>query len=171
MKILVTYRTKTGNTKKIAEAIYSSIDSNLNKDIKPWDEVTDLENYEIVFVGFPIEKMGPTSIDEKWLKDNVENKKIALFVTHAALETAPYVQPWLEKCCKAVIDANAEILGIFNAQGELSEEITNMMAKSGRNDLEIFSKQRKFTIGQPDETRINAAIKFGKQIIKKVKNS
>ena len=56
MKILVTYRTRSGNTKKIAEAIYGEISA--EKIIKPWQEVENLDEYDFSFIGFPIERMG-----------------------------------------------------------------------------------------------------------------
>jgi flavodoxin len=166
MKVLVTYRTRTGNTKKIAEAIYSEI--TVDKEIKPWSEVESLDGYNFSFVGYPIERMGPVEKDIDWLTTFVNGNKIALFVTHGAPENAPYLPPWLEKCKKAAIDAGAELIGFFNAQGELSKKTADSMAKSGRPDLEKFAQYRHMTVGQPDETRIEAARAFSREIMKKI---
>ncbi len=59
MKVLFTYRTLTGNTKKVIDAMYDELQ--VEKDIKPWDEVQSLEDYGLTFVGFPIEAMDPVS--------------------------------------------------------------------------------------------------------------
>ena len=103
MKILVTYRTRTNNTKKIANTIFNEI--SVEKDIKPWDEVETLDTYDYVFVGFPIERMGPIEKDIIWLNEFAKGKKIILFVTHGAPEQAPYLPPWLDKCKEAVTNA------------------------------------------------------------------
>ena len=52
MKVLVTYMSKTGNTRKIAEAMYEEIDA--DKEIMPVDKVDNIRNYDLTFMGFPI---------------------------------------------------------------------------------------------------------------------
>ncbi|HOD70354.1 MAG TPA: flavodoxin family protein, partial [Deltaproteobacteria bacterium] len=53
MKILVAYYTKTGNTKKVAEAIYEALDKN-DKTLKPMKEIEDVQGYDLIFCGFPV---------------------------------------------------------------------------------------------------------------------
>ncbi len=57
MKVLVAYMSQTGNTKKVAEAIYGAIPA--PKDIKRVEEVTSLEGYDLSFLGFPMHAFGP----------------------------------------------------------------------------------------------------------------
>ena len=45
MKTLVAYLSQTGNTKKVAEAIYSQIPE--EKEMKELGELTDLEGYDL----------------------------------------------------------------------------------------------------------------------------
>ncbi len=52
MKILVTYYSETGNTKKVAEAIYEVAD--FDKEIKPVQAIQDTSGYDIIFCGFPV---------------------------------------------------------------------------------------------------------------------
>ena len=52
-----TYMSQTGNTKKIAEAIYDAIPQ--PKEIKRVEEVTSLEGYDLSFLGFPTLRFGP----------------------------------------------------------------------------------------------------------------
>lgn len=51
-RILVTYFSLTGNTKKVAEAIYKALDG--DKKIEPIDKIESLESYDLVFIGFPV---------------------------------------------------------------------------------------------------------------------
>ncbi|MBW1989255.1 MAG: flavodoxin domain-containing protein, partial [Deltaproteobacteria bacterium] len=55
MKVLVTYYSETGNTEKVARAIYEGVDETLaEKKIAPVDEVQDPAGYDLYFVGFPV---------------------------------------------------------------------------------------------------------------------
>ena len=45
MKVLVAYMSQTGNTKKVAEAIYGAIPQ--PKEIKRVEDVTSLEGYDL----------------------------------------------------------------------------------------------------------------------------
>ena len=60
MKVLVSYMSKTGNTKKVAEAIFEEISD--EKEIIPIDEVDSIEGFDIAFLGFPIHQMGHQSL-------------------------------------------------------------------------------------------------------------
>ncbi|MCX6576651.1 MAG: flavodoxin, partial [Candidatus Aminicenantes bacterium] len=51
-KTLVAYFTRTDNTKKVAESIFAALEG--DKVLKPLDEVQDLDEYALVFIGFPI---------------------------------------------------------------------------------------------------------------------
>jgi flavodoxin len=57
MKVLVAYMSWTGNTQKVAEAIYDAIPQ--PKEIKRVEDVTSLEGYDLAFLGFPIHNLGP----------------------------------------------------------------------------------------------------------------
>ena len=50
MKILVTYSSKTGNTKKLAEGIYEGL-GEMEKEILPMSEVKSLDAYDTVLAG------------------------------------------------------------------------------------------------------------------------
>jgi flavodoxin len=126
MKVLVTYRTVSGNTKKVVEAIYDEIQT--NKEIKPWAETESLEGYDLTFVGFPIEALGPGPASKEWLAEQVNGKRIALVITHGSPEEAPLLPEWLQKCRDAAV--GAEIVGLFNCRGDMSPQLIDMMSKS-----------------------------------------
>ena len=115
MKALVTYISWTGNTKKIAEAVFQGI--NTEKSIGTFDEVFDISSYDIVFVGFPIHGFGqPAAEAVRYLKERCSGKKVVIFITHAAPEDSSYVAPWLENCKEAAKETL--FLGLFNCQGQ-----------------------------------------------------
>ena len=168
MKILVTYRSVTGNTKKIAEAIFSEIEG--DKEIKPFRDVDSLDEYDFIFVGCPIVKFGVGEASMKWMNQHLQGKRIGLFCTHGAPENAPTVPPWLATLKDTATDSGAEIVSFFNCQGELSQRVLDMMSASPDPHVRSLSKfGRDGTLGQPDESRIEKARKFARETMEAVK--
>ncbi len=164
MRILVAYMSHTGNTKKVAEAIFGEIAS--DKEVKRFSEVTDAGGYDFLFVGFPIHAFGPPDQAKDFMKKFLRGKKAALFITHAAHEDSPELQPWLDRSKEAA--GGAELLGTFNCQGELSEAIAEFMLASGDPDLITYAKNRSLTLGQPDADRLQKARDFARGITAKL---
>ncbi|MCK9276086.1 MAG: flavodoxin family protein [Syntrophales bacterium] len=164
MHILITYMSHTGNTKKVAEAIFDEIAS--GKEIKRFFEVTGTGGYDFIFEGFPIHAFGPPDQAKDFMKEFLKGKKAALFITHAAHEDLPELQQWLDRSKEAA--GGAELLGTFNCQGELSEEIAEFMLDSGDPDLVAYAKNRSLTLGQPDADRLQKARDFARKIAAKL---
>jgi flavodoxin len=163
MKVLVTYMSQTGNTKKVAEAIFQEIKG--KKEINPMEEVSSLDGYDLAFIGLPIQAYQPAGDAKSFLEERTKGKNIALFVTHASPEDNPEVKEWLNLCKAAA--AGAKILGVFDCRGELSQAIADFMLNSGDPSLVEAAKQRSTTIGQPDATRLRKARDFAREIMKK----
>jgi len=162
MKFLVAYMSQTGNTKKVADAIFGAIRG--EKEIRPLAEVTSLDGYDLAFVGFPMHAGGPAKPAEAFLQQHSRGKNVALFVTHASYEDGPGVPEALDKCKAAAAGAN--MVGLFHCQGALSEAIADFMLKSGDPGLAAAAKQRGLTTGQPDATRLKRARAFARDVVK-----
>ncbi|NHJ03787.1 MAG: flavodoxin [Candidatus Heimdallarchaeota archaeon] len=168
MKTLVTYYSRSGNTKKVAEAIYEEIKS--EKDLLEIEKVSNVEDYDLIFVGTPIEKHEPVKHVIDFIQEKAHNKKIALFITHAAAEHMDFVVMYVEKY-KQLIKEPIELIGVFNCQGELSQEIANHMLKSENPQLQKFAQMRQYTLNQPDSERIVKAKNFAKDVLRSVETS
>ena len=164
MKVLVTFLSRTGNTKKVAQAIFEAIKAKKEIEIKELNQVTKVDDYDLIFVGFPIEGYGPAKEAGDFLQNQCQNKNIALFITHAAGETSKNIPPWLDKC--KVAAAKANLKGMFNCQGELSEQIADYMLKSKDEKLIAWAKERPSTIGQPDSARLQRARLWAKEVLR-----
>ncbi len=157
MKVLVAYLSQTGNTKKIAEAIYGEIKA--EKEIKPLKEVSDLGGYDLAFLGFPTHQYGPDKRTKEFLqKTCTDGKKIALFVTHGAPENEPDVLQWMDKFKNAA--SRAELVGFFDCQGQLSSGTKFFMKIMSRKTRE--EARRDNSRGQPDATRVERARTFAR---------
>jgi len=163
MNVLVAYMTKTGNTKKIAEAIYGEIVG--EKELKPIEAVESLDGYDVAFLGFPIHQMGPDKKTSKLLaKHCLKGRKIVLFITHAGPEGAPPLQPMLEKFRQAA--SEADLIDMFDCQGELAKGVKRMMSIMPSAKFRMWAKMDN-SQGQPDQTRIDRAKAFARDMMRK----
>ena len=160
MKALVAYQSLSGNTKKVAEAIFEAISH--EKETKELGQVANLEGYDLVFVGFPIMGFGPSPEVTGFLANQAAGRDVALFITHASPEDSEPLQDWLQKCRNSAASTNLK--GMFHCQGELSEQIADFMAKSGDAKLVEWAKDRQSTAGQPDATRLQRARDWAKKL-------
>lgn len=164
MKTLVTYLTKTGNTKKVADAIYETIAG--EKEIKPINEVNDLEGYDLAFIGFPIMQFDVPQEIKDFLSKNSTGKKVAIFMTHAVPEGTEAIQSWSGSYQEAAKEA--QILGSFDCQGELAQPIIDMLLKAEDPNMKAFGEMGPSTKGQPDESRLQKAKDFAKDVQSKI---
>ncbi len=77
MKILLTYSSVTGNTKKLADAIYQ-VGKEYIDDYLSVDEVTNIDAYDVILIGSWINKGFPNSKALELMK-KISNKKIGYF--------------------------------------------------------------------------------------------
>ena len=164
MKVLVAYMSKTGNTKKVAEAIFEEIDD--EKEIKTIDEVDSMEGYDIAFLGFPIHAEGPDKKTAQLLQKHcVNGRDVVLFITHASPEDAEELPAMLDKFKRAAHGAN--IVAMFDCQGELAKGIKLFMSIMPNAKYRRWAKQDN-SQGQPDEARLDRARAFTKDVVKTI---
>jgi flavodoxin len=154
---------KTGNTKKVAEAIYGEIAC--DKELKRVESVKDLEGYDLAFLGFPIHIYGPDKKAKRFLESQTEGKRIALFITHASPEDHEELPGYLAKFKDAV--AGATLVGMFDCQGELAKGIKLLMSVQPDPKQRLWAKTDD-SQGQPDATRIERARVFARKTMETI---
>jgi flavodoxin len=162
MKVLVVYFSRSGNTQKVAEAIFKEIES--EKEIKKLDEIDNLEGYDLAFVGFPIEGFGPPKNAKKFLDNNCIGKRMALFITHSAPEGSTYLKDWLSKCKDAA--EGTKLVGMFNCQGDLAQNVKEMMMKHEDPQIRAWGEMA-VPQGKPDKECLDRARAFAREIMEK----
>jgi flavodoxin len=160
MKTAVVYLSQTGQTKKVAEAIATGVEGDV--DVLPMSDVRSLDGYGFVFVGMPIHGFGAPEGIREFLEQTCSGKKVALFVTHAAPEDLDLLAGWLENCKGAA--TCAEVVAFFHCQGELAEPVRQYMLASDNQMLRDFAQMGDITKGQPDESRLRQATEFGREV-------
>jgi flavodoxin len=78
MKALVTYCSQTGNTEKLAQAIYEGIEQ-AEKDILLVKDAGDIEGYDVIFCGFPVQAHCVPEDMASFMKNIPDGKKIGHF--------------------------------------------------------------------------------------------
>ncbi len=155
---------QTGNTKKIAEAIYDEIAG--EKDIKDIKDVSSFDGYDLVFAGFPILQFNVPPQVSTFVSENAAGKNIAFFMTHGVPEGFEAIKSWTGSLDD--VAAAGKLLGTFECQGEIAQNVLDMLEKSDDPEMKAFAELGPGAKGQPDDAHVQKAKKFAKDIQAKV---
>jgi flavodoxin len=158
-KILVTYLSQTGNTKKIAEAIFESLGG--EKTIKPVHEVQEIDDYSLIFIGFPVHSHSVPYKIENFLRNIPEGKKIALFSTHGSLSGGRLAREALEHAVSTA--SKAKVLGTFSCRGKVSMAALEVLSKSPEH--KAWTEMAASGRTHPNEGDIEDAKSFAKWVM------
>ena len=153
-RVLVTYFSRTGNTRKIAEAIHGALGG--DPDLLPMDKVKDLAHYGLVFIGFPVQSHSVPYDVEKFLKNVPDGKNIALFSTHGSLPGMKLSGEAIEYA--SVLVSKARLLGTFSCRGKVSMQALEVLGKSPEH--EAWADMAATANTHPDEHDIADARAF-----------
>ncbi len=154
MKNLVVYSSKTGNTKKLAQAIYDYLPG--EKEIYPIDQAPDPNDYTFVAVGFRIEDGEPDMAAQEYLKKFIDEKELFLFATHASKPESETVKNAINKAKK--LAKRAKIVGVFDCLGEVPEQILEEARQ--KEPVPEWVKDAEMAKGHPNDEDIDRLIKL-----------
>ena len=155
-RTLVTYFSRTGNTRRVAEAIYDEIKG--DKVIKPMEEVEDFAPYQSLFVGFPVQTHSVPYPVEIFLKKIPEGTKVALFSTHGSVTGSNLSREALEYA--SVLVAKAKLVATFSCRGRVSMKALEVLMKSPEH--EAWADMAASAATHPDEHDLAQARTFAR---------
>jgi len=158
-KSLVAFFSQTGNTKMIAESIFEALEG--QKEILPLAEVQDLEAYDLIFVGFPVQSHSLPYKAELFLKKIPAGKKIALFSTHGSFTGSSLAREALEYA--TVLASKAKIIGTFCARGKVSLKALEFLSRSPEH--EAWADMAASAATHPDENDLADARAFARWVL------
>jgi flavodoxin I len=120
MKALVAYFSQTGNTEKVARAIFDGI-AFVEKEISLIQDAKDLDNYDLFFIGFPVHSHSVPGPVEEFLKGIPEGKKIAFFGTHGSLRGGEFAVTAFHYALSHA--QKRTVLGTFGCRGKVNPGI------------------------------------------------
>ncbi len=158
-KILVTYLSLTGNTRKVAEAIYESLPE--PKTILPVSEVQDSGEFGLIFVGFPVHAHSVPLRIENFLKSLPRGKKVALFSTHGSFTGSRLSREAIEH---AVVSASqTKVISTFSCRGKVSAEALEFLSRSPEH--EVWADMAVSARNHPNEQDLEEAKEFAKWVL------
>jgi flavodoxin len=146
MKVLVTYYSETGNTEKLARAVYEGAGL-VEKEIVPIDNAGDLEVYDLIFCGFPVHAHSVPAKVESFLKTIPKGKKLALFGTHGSLKGGQLAITAFYQALS--ISVGERVIGTFACRGKVKYALLEQLAKKPEHKAWVAEAQS--ATGHPDE--------------------
>lgn len=168
MKTLIAYSSKTGNTKKVAEAVSLAIP---NADLRDISEVNSLD-YDLIIVGTWIDKATADAKALKFIK-SIKNKKTAYFFTLGAYPDSQHARDCSENISQLFKENNNELLGHYLCQGAIDPKLIEWMsalpADHSHAPDEARKKRWKDASFHPNEEDLTNAAKAFKEIFENIK--
>lgn len=162
MKALVTYYTQTGNTAKLARAIFEAI--HFEKELLPVQDVKGTEGYDIIFVGFPVHAHSVPAKILPLFKGLPDGQNIALFCTHGSLRGGHLPKQALEHAIG--LARRAKVLGTFGVRGRVDAKIIEMLAKQAEH--RTWAEEAQGANNHPDDADLADGSEFARGVIAKI---
>lgn len=162
MKVLVAYYSESGNTEKVARAIYESVQE--EKTIKKIAEVESLAGYDLVFIGFPVQSHSVPVKAMSIFSMLAAGQKVALFSSHGSLRGGELPRQAIEHALG--LSGKAMILGTFGCRGRVSDNIISALMK--KPEHKAWAEEAQGAARHPDENDLEDARVFAKQMLSKV---
>jgi len=164
MKVLVSYYSDTGNTKKVADAIYGAIEQS-EKEICLAEDASNPSDYDLIFCGFPVHSMGLPEKMATFVKSLPEGTKVAFFATHGSLRggelavTAFFAALGLAK--------NLKVMGTFGCRGVVKQGIIDALLKKAEH--RGWALEAQSAAGHPDVADLEDAKAFAEAMVTKAR--
>jgi flavodoxin len=159
MKVLVTYYTQTGNTEKVARAIYDGL--TMDKMILPAAEVKSRDGYDLVFCGFPVQAHSVPGKMAEFIKGLPKGQKVAFFATHGSLRGGQLPRQAFESAAGLAI--NLKVLGQFGCRGKVDAKIIDALMK--KPEHQAWAEVAQSAEGHPDAADLKDARLFAQEIV------
>ncbi len=161
MKVLVTYFSKTGNTEKVAKAIYDAVAT--NRELLPLGKVDNISDCSVIFIGFPVHAHSVPAEVEAFLKKLPAGQRVAFFSTHGSLRGGQLPKQALEHAVS--LNPAVQVLGAFGCRGKVSAHIIEgLMA---RPEHQSWAEEARTADAHPDANDLADAAAFVDEILKK----
>ena len=119
MKSLIVYSSKTGNTKKLAEAIQAFLPGeSISKSV---DEKPDSNGFDLICLGFWFQAGRADSKATEFLQSLDCQSPLFLYATHGAAADSDHAGHGM-KLAAELVSSNT-VIGSFSCQGEVNSEL------------------------------------------------
>jgi flavodoxin len=174
LKVLVTYYSDTGNTEKIAKAIYEEASKKQQAQLKKIKEVKpeNLDNYDLVFLGGPCHINDLAAPVKRFLADIPMSPKFKLagFFTHMSPVSEKHSGH--DRCIASLEtvrrDKQIDFKGYYDCQGVPSLQVQELVKKGMNVPDDEWEKGMKEARKHPSPEDIQRAKEFTRQVLAKI---
>ncbi len=166
MQAMVVYSSETGNTQKIAAAIFAAIPGE-SKDMQRVDEYRG-KDADTFFVGFRVEK-GDCDVQTANLLSSLHGKRIALFCACRNGRDSVYNDRIIRQVKSWIAPGNI-YMGTFLCQGKMPMQVRKQYEAqlALKNEEELYRQRiRDFdqALLHPDKTDLEEAAAFAREVL------
>ncbi len=165
IRALVTYYSESGNTQRVAEAIYDGI-VEAKKDILPLNEAENTTEYDMVFCGFPVHAHSVPAKAAAWIQNLPEKTKIAFFATHGSLRGGELAITAFHHALG--LATKLTVLGTFGCRGNVKSSIIEGLMKKAEH--RAWAQEAQGAAGHPDPGDLDDAKDFADAMITKARS-
>lgn len=163
MKALIAYYTKTGNTEKVARAIYDAVQA--DKEILPVEDVRDWKGYDIVFCGFPVHAHSVPGKVAPVVRQLPPGQAVAFFSTHGSLRGGQLPRQAFEHALG--LASKARVLGHFGCRGKVDPAV--LEALRTQHEHRAWAEEAPGALHHPDDHDLADARDFALRMMAKVR--
>jgi flavodoxin len=156
---LVAYFSSSGNTQKVATAIFASLPE--PKVMRPIADVQNLDEYDLIFIGFPVHSHSVPIQVEKFLRSIPKGKKIALFSTHGSHTGSRLSREAIEHA--VVVSSQARLISTFSCRGKVSPHALEVLGRSPEH--EAWTEMAASARTHPNEHDLEDAANFARWVL------
>ncbi|MDP1993001.1 MAG: flavodoxin family protein [Syntrophales bacterium] len=161
MKALVTYYSQTGNTEKLARAIYDAI--HFDKELLRIQDVKSSKGYDIIFVGFPVQAHSVPAAVHPFFKNLPDKQPIALFCTHGSIRGGHLPKQAIEHAIG--LASRAKVLGTFGVRGKVNPKVIDALMTTLQH--QAWAEEAQGAIDHPTDADLADGKTFAKGILAK----
>lgn len=152
MKTLITCSSKSGNTRKLADAIFENLEG--EKEIFAIDDAPSPDGYDLVAVGFWLKAGKPDPKTMEYLAKCGKDTNLFLFATHGAAKGSDHADNAVNH---AVSLANGAIIkGTFTCQGEVNPAVLEKVKQ--KPEPPAWLPDAATAPGHPDQSDIDQLV-------------
>lgn len=150
MKSLVVYSSQTGNTRRLAQAVFDVFPG--EKELCSVDEAPDPSAYDWVAVGFWFKSGKPDPLAADYLA-KIGKQSLFLFATHGAATGSKHAVQGMEFAKS--LASESDVQGTYSCQGEVDPRIVEK-ARSKKPEPPVWVADAPAAKGHPNDVDIQS---------------
>ena len=167
MKPVVIYSSRTGNTKKVAEAVLSGLPK--GTPMIPVEDIQQVAEYDLVFMGYWVDK-GTADITAQEAMAKISGKMVAIFATSGAYPDSRHAKDSLANGASC-FGEDCTVLGAFICQGAVDPQLIERARRRPADHHHALTPERvqrwKDASTHPDDTDLDKARAFSREVLQK----